>query len=79
MQWNNWTIGCTKASFKKEFKRSRYGKKTIYYLRPDGEIGNINVKSGVLGVQISEIIVEKSEAYIWLKRLSDWKTYNNKN
>ena len=56
-----------------EMQRSKYGKKDLYFITPEGKIMQIAVERGILGITHLNYNVEKSQAEEWMKMLAEWK------
>ena len=73
LQWNDWKLGDAFDVLSLEHDRSRYGKKDIYYMTPDGTIKHLFVERGPSGITHQNYNVEKSQAEEWMKMLAEWK------
>ena len=73
LQWNEWKIGDAVDALSLEHVRSRYGKKDVYYITPEGDIRHLYLERGLTGITYQNYQVEKSQAVEWLKKLDEWK------
>ena len=73
LQWNDWKLGDPVDALSLEHDRSRYGKKNLYYMTPDGDIMHIYVERGLVGIGYQNYNIEKTQAEEWMKKLEAWK------
>ncbi len=73
LQFNEWRIGDSQTALLQIAERNKYAEKQVYYLAPTGEIGQIYVKGGLIGVTFYDFMAEKSQAQEWLEQLDEWK------
>jgi len=73
LQWNDWRIGDAIDALSLEQDRSRYGKKNVYYITPEGEIKHLYIERGLIDISHLSHNVEKPQTEEWLKKLEQYK------
>lgn len=73
LQWNDWKVGDSVEELSIELRKSRYSRKSLYFITPEGKIMNIYVERGSVGIMHQNYNIEKHQAEEWMKKLEAWK------
>lgn len=69
VKWNSWRIGHAHELLVQEMRKSKYGRKELTFITPQGLPQSFVVEKGLLGIQFQGYQVEKAQADEWLKLL----------